>query len=143
MKTRLESHISRRRLLQGAAVAAPALTLPLSMRSPLARAEDKPEITMWFDTTNGPETAQCMVDGVISTYPGDATVKSTLQANNWDATRTALSGGEGPDIIGTPGPSFAFELAQAGQLLALDAYAQSENWSQSFVPWALSLGLVD
>src|SRR4051795_2938104 len=73
MKTPLGSHISRRRLLQGVAVAAPALALPLSMRSPMARAQDKPEITMWFDTTNGPETSQCMVDGVISTYSGDAT----------------------------------------------------------------------
>jgi raffinose/stachyose/melibiose transport system substrate-binding protein len=134
---------TRRRLLQGAALTAPALALPLAMRSPMARAQDKPEISMWFDTTNGPETAQCMVDNVINAYPGDATVKATLQANNWDATRTALAGGEGPDIIGTPGPSFAFELAQAGQLLALDGYAQSENWSESFVPWALDLGVVN
>lgn len=138
----LARRTSRRRLLQGAAVAAPVLALPLSMRSPMARAQDKTEISMWFDTTNGPETSQCMVDNVINAYTGDATVKATLQANNWDATRTALSGGVGPDIVGTPGPSFAFELAQAGQLLALDSYAQSEKWSETFVPWALSLGLV-
>jgi raffinose/stachyose/melibiose transport system substrate-binding protein len=139
----MSSRVSRRRVLQGAAALSPALAYTLASRHPMARAQDKPELTMWFDTTNGPETAQCMVDGVISTYGGDAVVKSTLQANNWDATRTALAGGEGPDLVGTPGPSFAFELAKAGQLLALDGYAASEQWSNSFVPWALSLGLVD
>lgn len=131
----------RRRLLQGAVIAAPAIAL--GTRGPMARAQDKPELTMWFDTTSGPETAQCLVDGVISPYPGDATINPTLQANNWDATRTALAGGEGPDLIGTPGPSFAFELAKAGQLLVLDDFAVSEKWSEAFVPWALSLGLVD
>ena len=77
-------------------------------------AQDKPEISMWFDSTNGPETAQCMIDGVITPYneSGTATVKTTLQANNWDAVRTALSGGEGPDVVGTPGPSFAFVAGQ-------------------------------
>jgi raffinose/stachyose/melibiose transport system substrate-binding protein len=138
----LQAQITRRRLLAGAALAAPALAIPLGMRSPLARAQDKPELAMWFDTTNGPDTANCMVDNVIKAYTGDATVKPTLQANNWNATLTALSGGEGPDLVGTPGPSFAFQLAQAGQLLALDGYAQSEQWSQAFIPWALSLGLV-
>jgi raffinose/stachyose/melibiose transport system substrate-binding protein len=139
----LQRRTNRRRLLQGAAVAVPALSL--ATRSPWARAQDKPELTMWFDTTNGPETAQCMVDRVISVYgeTGSATIKPTLQANNWDATRVALSGNEGPDLVGTPGPSFAFELAKAGQLLALDDYAASEKWSETFVPWALSLGLVD
>lgn len=132
--------ISRRRLLGGAAASVPALAL--ASRSPMARAQDKPEIQMWFDTTNGPQTAQCMLDNVINVYDGSATVKATLQANNWNAVRTALAGGEGPDIVGTPGPSFAFELAKAGQLLPLDGYAQSENWTQLFTPWALSLGLV-
>ncbi|MBW3671941.1 MAG: extracellular solute-binding protein, partial [Acidobacteria bacterium] len=49
----------------------------------------------------------------------------------------------GPDIVVTPGPSFAFELVQAGQLLPLDDYVQQLGWSDRFVPWALNLGKVD
>jgi raffinose/stachyose/melibiose transport system substrate-binding protein len=134
--------IDRRTLLKGTAAAIPGITL--ASQAGITLAQDKPEISMWFDSTNGPETAQCMIDGVITPYneSGTATVKTTLQANNWDAVRTALSGGEGPDVVGTPGPSFAFELAKAGQLLALDDYATSQKWSDTFFPWALSLGLV-
>ena len=143
----IEAHFARvtanrRQLLAGLALAAPAVALA---GQGSASAQDKPELTMWFDTTNGPETAQCMVDGVIAPYgeTGSATVEATLQPNNWDATRTALAGGEGPDLVGTPGPSFAFELALAGQLLALDDIATEENWAELFAPWALSLGVVD
>ena len=97
------------------------------------------EITMWFDTTGGSETADCMVATAIDPFneQGGTQVEATLQANNWDATRTALAGGAGPDVVTTPGPSFAFELAKAGQLLALDDIATQQGWAESFVPWAL------
>jgi ABC-type glycerol-3-phosphate transport system substrate-binding protein len=109
----LDARTSRRTLLAAAAVAAPALGL--AGRVGPAAAQDKPTITMWFDTTNGVETANCMVEDVIGPYgeTGTAVVEPTLQANNWDAVRTALAGGEGPDLVGTPGPTFAFELAKA------------------------------
>jgi raffinose/stachyose/melibiose transport system substrate-binding protein len=108
-------------------------------------AQDGPTITMWFDTTGGAETAECMIASVIDPYneQGGTQVEATLQANNWDATRTAVAGGAGPDVVTTPGPSFAFEMAQAGQLLALDDIAAQKGWSESFVPWALNLGIVD
>jgi raffinose/stachyose/melibiose transport system substrate-binding protein len=108
-------------------------------------AQDAPPITVWFDTTGGSETADCIIANVIDPYNerGGAQVDATLQANNWDATRTAIAGGGGPDIVGTPGPSFAFELARAGQLLPLDEISQGMGWAERFVPWALDLGKVD
>ena len=112
----------------------------------VARAQDKAEISMWFDTTGGSETADCMVLNAVDTFnEGNETVevKATLQANGWDATRTALAGGAGPDVVTTPGPSFAVELAKAGQLLALDEIASANGWSETFIPWALDLGKVD
>jgi raffinose/stachyose/melibiose transport system substrate-binding protein len=66
-----------------------------------------------------------------------------MQANGWQATRTALAGGGGPDIVTTPGPSWAVELARAGQLLPLDDFAAQFGWDERFVPWALDLGRVD
>jgi raffinose/stachyose/melibiose transport system substrate-binding protein len=132
---------SRRALLAGAAAGVPALAGRVS--SPAA--QDKPEITMWLDTFNGGETARCLVDGVLAPYgaTGSATVKARLLPNSWNATRTALAGGGGPDVVVTPGPGLAFELAKAGKLLPLDGYAARERWSETFVPWALGLGVVD
>ena len=104
---------SRRTLLVGAAAGATAV---LASRLGAA-AQDKPEITMWLDTFNGGETARCLVDGVLAPYgaAGTATVKATILPNSWDAARTALAGGGGPDVVVTPGPGTAFQLAKAGQ----------------------------
>jgi raffinose/stachyose/melibiose transport system substrate-binding protein len=132
---------TRRAVLRGFA----AGLLAAVRTDPAGAAQNKPEITMWFDTFGGGEVGHCMVDEVITPYDetGTSTVKSTILPNSWDATRTALSGGGGPDVIGIPGPALALQLARAGQLLPLDDYAVSERWSQIFVPWALSLGVVN
>ena len=71
------------------------------------------------------------------------TVNATLQANNWDATRHALAGGAGPDIVGTPGPSFAMQLALAGQLLPLDEFAEQFGWNDRFAEGSLDLGMAN
>ena len=68
------------------------------------------------------------------------TVEATLQANAWDATRTAMAGGAGPDVVGTPGPSFVMQLALAGQLVELDPYAEQYGWNERFAEGSLSLG---
>jgi raffinose/stachyose/melibiose transport system substrate-binding protein len=129
-------------LLQGAALAGAGLALG---GSTIARAQEKPEFEVWLDTTNGTVVAEGIIATAIDPWneTGTSTIKTTLQPNNWDATRIALAGGEGPDFVGTPGPSFAFELAKAGQLLDLTSYSTSLGWDQTFFPWALALGLVD
>ncbi|MDQ3513902.1 MAG: extracellular solute-binding protein, partial [Chloroflexota bacterium] len=116
---------------------APALGITGATRT--TTAQDATEITMWFDSTGGAETADCIVATAIDTF-NDAndrvTVNATLQANNWTATQTAIAGGGGPDVVTTPGPSFAIELARAGQLAPLDEVAANQGWSETFVPWA-------
>jgi raffinose/stachyose/melibiose transport system substrate-binding protein len=108
-----------------------------------AKAQEPVEITQWFDTTGGAETAECFVKNVVDEFNAQnngVTVKATLQASNWDATRTALAGGAGPDIVGTPGPSFAMQLALAGQLVDLDKYSTDYGWDERFSPGSLELG---
>jgi raffinose/stachyose/melibiose transport system substrate-binding protein len=127
-----------------APVAAPAGQAPAAGTS--AASSEKATITMWLDTTGDSQTADCIVKNIIDPYNAKSTtvqVDTTLQPNSWDATRTALAGGGGPDVVGTPGPSFVFEMAKAGQLLPLDDYAAKLGWSDTFAPWALKLGLVD
>jgi raffinose/stachyose/melibiose transport system substrate-binding protein len=120
----------------------PALAT-VARTAPAAAQDDK--LTLWYDTVGGVETPECIVANAIEPFnaQGGVQVEATLQPNNWDATRTALAGGAGPDIVVTPGPSFVFELSKAGQLLSLDQFAAQMGWSESFVPWALDLGKVN
>ncbi len=123
------------------------LVAPLQVAmTPTAAAQDAKEISMWLDTTGGSETADCMIATAIDPFNASGagvTVKATLQANGWDATRTALAGGAGPDIVGTPGPSFVMQLALAGQLAALDDYAAEYGWNDRFAAGSLELGMAD
>lgn len=128
------------------AVAALAPMAGLGAVAPAARAQEPAELSMWFDTTGGGEVAECIEATAIQPFNAsgaEVTIKATMQANNWDATRTALAGGAGPDIVGTPGPSFAMQLARAGQLLNLDAYSEEYGWAERFARNSLNLGTSD
>jgi len=106
---------------------------------------EKTTITFWFEPEEGQQSS-CWVDtGVLQFNEQSETVfvEAVPQMNSWETTRTAMAGGAGPDVVITPGPSFVYELVQAGQLLPLDDLADQYGWKESFVPWALSLGEVD
>lgn len=103
----------------------------------------KVELSYWVETGEG---GICVVDHLITPFNEQSetiVVVPTYNPNLWDAVRTALAGGGGPDIVGTPGPSFVFELARAGQLLPLDEFAGKYGWEARFFDWAINLGRVD
>ena len=107
---------------------------------------EKATISFWFNPPSGGEGASCYEENVVIPFNEQSEtifVDAVAQPEAWNATRTAMAAGEGPDIVRTPGPSFVFELAQAGQLLPLDEFVSSEGWDDLFVDWALSLGEVD
>ncbi len=109
---------------------------------PAAEAAEKATIEIWIDTDLGP----CFTENVVDSFnaQSDATVVEAVTfADAWESARTALAGGAGPDIVDSPGPSFVYELVQAGQLLPLDDLADEFGWEELFVPWALSLGEVE
>ncbi|MCC6704779.1 MAG: extracellular solute-binding protein [Thermomicrobiales bacterium] len=138
---------SRRTAIKGGAALASAGVISgaaLSSSSGVA-AQDGANITFWFDTTGGAETAQCLIDNIVNPFnaQGGTQVEATMQPNGWTATQTALAGGAGPDIVVTPGPTYVMELAKAGQLLNLDEAAAAHGWDQTVLPWALDLGRVD
>ena len=126
------------------AACAPVATAP--GEGGAAAAEDI-TLTMWLGVgSEGAEQNDCLITNIFEPYnaktPG-VTVEGVQLANDWQAVRTALAGGGGPDIVITPGPSFVFEMAKAGYVLPLSDYAATQGWSDIFAPWALSLGLVD
>jgi len=107
---------------------------------------EKATVTLWTDPPGGGEAATCFSQTVVDPFNEQSDtvfVEVVYQPEAWNAIRTALAGGAGPDIVDTPGPSFVYELVQAGQLLALDDLADEFGWGELFVPWALSLGEVD
>jgi raffinose/stachyose/melibiose transport system substrate-binding protein len=57
--------------------------------------------------------------------------------------RTALQGGEGPDIIMTPGPAYAQEYTDANLFAELDEYSSQYKWDDTLLGWALDLGRFD
>jgi len=54
--------------------------------------------------------------------------------------RTALQGGEGPDIVMTPGPAYASEYIDANLFAELDEYVGQYKWDDKLLGWALDLG---
>ncbi|GIV80645.1 MAG: ABC transporter substrate-binding protein [Litorilinea sp.] len=149
MKTRL---YNRWLLLAGIlglllASCAPATPAPAGTQGEgEAAAAAKTTISFWFNPPSGGTGASCMVETAIEPFNAQSEtvfVDAVAQPEAWNATRTALAGGGGPDVVVTPGPSFVFELAKAGQLLPLDDFVDLLGWSDIFVPWALNLGLVD
>ena len=105
-------------------------------------AQDVTTVTMWFSEGS---TLDCWGPLMLEFNDVDPSIQLEIvpQANSWDVTRTAVAGGGGPDIVRTPGPSFVYEMAQAGLILPMDTFAESMGWGDFFFDWALDLGLVD
>jgi len=121
-------------------------TAPTTTEGELAASAEKTTISFWFDPPAGGASASCTVETAINPFNEESEtifIDAVSQPEAWDATRTAIAGGAGPDIVVTPGPSFVYELAQADQLLPLDDFVDMFGWRDVFVPWALSLGEVD
>ncbi|MGC4108359.1 MAG: extracellular solute-binding protein [Thermomicrobiales bacterium] len=138
------SPLSRRLFAQLAAAGATVTGISI-VGGQTAAAQNAGKISLWLDTTGGSDTAQWLIDNTIKDFndKGGVQVEATMQANGWTATQTALAGGAGPDIVVTPGPSLSMELGKAGQVLAMDAYAEAKGWSERFSPWAIDLGKVE
>lgn len=121
------------------------LLFALLMMGTTISAQDVVTITMW---TGDGDTAQCMQPIVMEGFNAlneNVQIDIVLQpgGESWNITRTAVIGGSGPDIVRSPGPSFVFEMADAGLILPLNTLADDLGLRDLFVPWALDLGSVE
>ena len=130
--------MSKRKAVKLFVIALFALMIPLGSVS----AQDVTTVTMWFGEGS---TLDCWGPIMLEFNDVDPSVQLEIvpQADTWNVTRTAVAGGGGPDIVRTPGPSFVYEMAQAGLILPMDSFAESMGWGDFFFDWALDLGLVD
>lgn len=106
-------------------------------------AQDPVTVSIWFNAGSDPScTAPLLMDG-FNALDESVQIEIIEQPEQWSVTRTAVAGGGGPDIVISPGPSFVYEMANAGLIMPMDEFAAANSLTDSFVPWALSLGTVN
>jgi raffinose/stachyose/melibiose transport system substrate-binding protein len=112
---------------------------------PEAASPEPTTITWWTDPIAGSNREAFMlhvVEGFNDAH-ADIVLEVNFVADLDRVTRTAVQGGEGPDIIQSPGPAFVVDYVQAGHVLPLDSYAEAYAWNETIYPWAMDVGRVD
>lgn len=125
------------------------LTLVASMAFAAAGTEAAAEgpvvLELWLDSNRGDvrqEQWETMVLNPFTEANPDIQFEIALMANNYDATRTALASGAGPDLAMTYGP-FALELGRNKLLHPLGEFVEQFGWDDHFAPWSLASFEVD
>ncbi len=126
-----------------------ALTLAAGMAFAAAEsegaAEGPVEVEVWLDSNSGDVRQERWETMVLNPYTEanpNVLFEIALIANLYDATRTALASGAGPDLVMTYGP-FALELGRNKLLVPLDPYVERFGWDDHFAPWSLASFDVD
>jgi raffinose/stachyose/melibiose transport system substrate-binding protein len=108
-----------------------------------AYAADGKPITFWYESAspeNQDNLKNLLVDPFNKAHPEDS-LSIDFRGSDLDKQlRIAMLSGSGPDIVYTAGPSYVASMAQAGQLLPLDDYAQKLGWNDRLLPLFMELG---
>ena len=119
---------------------------PSEAPAPTDETPDEPvTITWWTEPilkSNREAFLTHIVDSFNAAHP-DIVLEVLFIADLDRVTRTAVQGGEGPDIIQSPGPAFVMDYVEAGHVLPLDDYAGQYSWAEAIYPWAMDVGRVD
>jgi raffinose/stachyose/melibiose transport system substrate-binding protein len=114
-----------------------------SLLSSTAFSQDKKPITWWYETA-APENKEylktLLIDPFNTANPAEELSIDFRGAELDKQLRVAMLSGSGPDVVYTAGPSYVASMAQAGQLLPLDDYAQKLGWSDRILPVFIELG---
>lgn len=104
------------------------------------------EISWWYETAN-PDQRRALDELMVQPFEADnpdVDLVIDYRGSELDRQlRIAMLSGRGPDVVMTPGPAFVASMAQAGQLLPLDGYAESFGWNDRILPVFLELGNYD
>ena len=108
-----------------------------------AYAADGKPITFWYESAspeNQDNLKNLLVDPFNKAHPEDS-LSIDFRGSELDKQlRIAMLSGSGPDIVYTAGPGYVASMAQAGQLLPLDDYAQKLGWNDRLLPLFMELG---
>ncbi|TKT69237.1 extracellular solute-binding protein [Aquamicrobium sp. LC103] len=119
-----------------------ALTAGTVLTSPLL-AQSKQPVSWWYETAtpaNQRHIQELIIDKFNEQHP-EYNLTVDYRGGELDKQmRVALLSGTGPDVVYTAGPSYVAPMAQAGQLLALDDYAEKYGWNDRILPVFLEMG---
>jgi raffinose/stachyose/melibiose transport system substrate-binding protein len=151
--------LSRRTFLQKSVLVAAGLTFAACGSTPsvspppeatsVSTSGERVTVTWWYG--NQEEAVQSQhrqaiqknfVDSFNTAHP-QIELEIIYQDQGEGPLRIALQAGQGPDIVHTPGPTFAANYALAGHIVPLDAYAEQYGWNETIFPWALEAGKAD
>ncbi|MBC8446285.1 MAG: extracellular solute-binding protein, partial [Chloroflexi bacterium] len=127
------------------ATAAPEVETPEATATAVETPEEPVTITWWTEPIGGDERRafeKHVIEGFNAAHPG-IVLEVNVIADLDRVTRTAVQGGEGPDIIQSPGPAFMVDYINAGHVLPLDDYAAAYGWADTIYPWAMDSGRVN
>ncbi len=100
-------------------------------------------ISWWYESAT-PEQQGVITRNIIEPFnaanPGHMLSIDYRGAQLDNQMRVALLSGSGPDIVYTAGPSYVAPMAQAGQLLPLDSYAEQFGWEDRILPVFIEMG---
>ena len=104
--------------------------------------QDGGPVTYWSNLEVGQDYFRQNIEKPFEKSNQGAELKVTFQPpEEMDRiVRTALQGGEGPDIVMTPGPAYANEYIDANLFAELDEYSEQYKWDDKLLSWALELG---
>ncbi len=117
--------------------------------TPLPASGERVTVTWWYGNQEEAvqnQHRQAIQENFVDTFNAahpDIELEIIYQNQGEGPLRTALQAGMGPDIVHTPGPTFAANYALAGHILPLDAYAAQYGWDEIIFPWALEVGKVN
>lgn len=146
------SSVSRRRfLIQSGTVALGAnlagLLLDACGSSSSSNGKTSGTINYWYGLDDAQQRKYVKahdIDAFMKAYPD---IKVNLSFKPVDGVdrliQIALPAGKGPDIVPTPGPSYALQYISSNLLLDLDGYAKKYNWNTSMQGWALDAGRIN
>src|SRR6202040_4270874 len=130
--------LSRRQVV--AAIPAAALAAGLPRRPALAQ-DGRKVVQFWFGQAN-PAGQAALRNDLVEAFNASQD-KYLLQLEVKGAAvnnllKVALVAGNGPDIVKTAGPAYLTAIANAGQVLALDDFAEKYKWKERFLPALLN-----
>jgi raffinose/stachyose/melibiose transport system substrate-binding protein len=128
--------LSRRHLL----AALPAATLAAPLRSAVAQGGRTP-VTFWFAQANADGQAALrrnLVDAFNASQDKHQLQIEVKGAAVNNLLKVALVAGNGPDVVQTAGPAYLTAIANAGQVLPLDGFAETYKWKDRFLPALLN-----
>lgn len=111
-----------------------------------ALAQEAKPVTWWYEQASpeNQDNLRELVEAAFDAAHPEHDLGIDFRGTELDKQlRVAMLSGSGPDIVYTPGPSYVASMAQAGQLLPLDAYADQFGWRDRVLPVFLDLGTYD